>query len=63
MRFGRTHDGSGFVLYVDTEPPGPHIKSYIKIVLSPNRADALLRALQAFMAEQSPSEDAWLPGP
>lgn len=60
MRFSRTPDGSGFVLYLDQEPPGPHVKSYIKVVLSPNRADALLRALQDFMAEQSPPEDGWL---
>jgi hypothetical protein len=63
MRFERTHDGKGFVLYIDTEPPGPHVKSYIKIVLSPNRADALLRALRAYMDDQSPPEEPWLPQP
>jgi hypothetical protein len=64
MRFERTHDGKGFVLYIDTEPPGPHVKSYLKIVLSPNRADALLRALQVYVAEQDKArEETWLPGP
>lgn len=62
MRFGRTHDGRGFVLWLDMEPPGPHVRSYQKIVLSPNRADALLRALEDYMAEQSPPQHDWLMG-
>ena len=62
MRFARSHDNRGFVLYIDTEPPGPHVKSYIKVVLSPNRADALHRALTAFLAENAPPENTWLPG-
>ena len=62
MRFAKTHDGHGFVLYVDQEPPGPHIRSYLKIVLSPNRADALHRALTAFLAENAPPTDQWIPG-
>ena len=61
MRFGRTHDASGFVLYIDTEPPGPHVKSYIKVVLSPNRADALHRALTAYLSEAQPPATPWLP--
>ena len=44
------------------EPPGPHVRSYQKIVLSPNRADALLRALEDYMAEQSPPQHDWLMG-
>lgn len=62
MRFGLTHDGKGFVMYLDQEPPGPHIRSYIKVVLSPNRADALHRALTAFLADNAPPSDGWIPG-
>ena len=47
------------VIYVELEPPGPHVKSYVKLVLSPNRADMLHRALTAYLAEQTPPD--WLP--
>jgi len=61
MRFARTHDGKGMVVYIELEPPGPTIKSYFKVVLSYNRADALHRALTAYLTEQAPAEPAWLP--
>jgi hypothetical protein len=62
MQFARSKDGKSMVVYVELEPNGPHVRSYFKLVLSYNRADALHRALGDYLAEQAPPSHDWLLG-
>jgi hypothetical protein len=61
-KYGRTHDGKGFVIYKSSKPPGPYIKSYDKEVMDYQDVLEQHAAMTEYLKEQAPPATDWLLG-